>query len=49
MNYVNASNVYKKGTDITMGVRPVAYLKSNVVVTGGDGTKNNPFTIKAGN
>lgn len=48
MNYINASNIYKKGLDITMGVRPVAYLKSNVVVTGGDGTKNNPFTIKAG-
>ena len=27
------------------GVRPSLNLKSNVVITGGDGTKNNPFTL----
>ena len=26
-------------------VRPSIYLKSNIVITGGDGTKSNPFTI----
>lgn len=30
------------------GIRPAMNLKSNVVITGGDGTKNNPFTIKLG-
>ena len=25
--------------------RPSFFLKSNVVITGGNGTKNNPFTI----
>ena len=28
------------------GVRPSLNLKSNVQITGGDGTKNNPFTIE---
>ena len=28
------------------GVRPSLNLKSNVVITGGDGTKNNPFTLE---
>ena len=28
------------------GVRPSINLKSNVVITGGDGTKNRPFTIE---
>ena len=30
---------------ITNGVRPSINLKSNVVITGGDGTINNPFTL----
>ena len=30
------------------GVRPSLNLKSNVIITGGDGTKNNPFTLKLG-
>ena len=35
------------GYDITSSstARPSIYLKSNVVITGGNGTKNNPFTI----
>lgn len=28
-----------------VAVRPAMNLKSNVVITGGDGTKNNPFTV----
>ena len=28
------------------GVMPVLNLKQNVVITGGDGTKNNPFTLE---
>ena len=30
------------------GFRPSMNLKSNVVITGGDGTKNSPFQIKLG-
>ena len=30
------------------GIRPSLNLKSNVVITGGDGTKNNPFTVTLG-
>ena len=29
----------------SLGARPSMNLKSNVVITGGDGTKNNPFTL----
>ena len=29
----------------SLGVKPSLNLKSNVIITGGDGTKNNPFTI----
>ena len=29
----------------TSGTRPSIYLKSNVVITGGTGTKSDPFTI----
>ncbi len=31
-----------------LSVKPTFNLKSNVVITGGDGTKNNPFTVKLG-
>ena len=31
------------------GSRPSMNLKSNVIITGGDGTKNSPFRIKLGN
>ena len=36
-SYLNPSN--------SGGARPSIYLKSNIVITGGDGTKSNPFTI----
>ena len=35
----SASNDYNKGA------RPVLYLKSDIEITGGDGTKGNPFVI----
>ena len=38
----NASN---DSPSFANGVRPSLNLKSNVQITGGDGTKQNPFTI----
>ena len=29
----------------TIGIKPAFNLKSNVIITGGDGTKNSPFTL----
>ena len=40
--YVNYSNAYN-----SFGVRPSVYLTSNVGISGGDGTMNNPYTLKA--
>ena len=34
------------GSTATFGVSPSLNLKSNAVITSGDGTKNNPFTIE---
>ena len=31
--------------DDNVGARPVLYLKSDIEITGGDGTKGNPFVI----
>ena len=39
----NASN--DSPSSSSYGVQPSMNLKSNVVITGGDGTKNNPFTV----
>ena len=41
------SSAYLNGSyaDIGNGVRPVLYLKSNVYVTGGDGSINNPYQL----
>ena len=36
------------GPTDSSGSRPSMNLKSNVVITGGDGTKNSPFKIKLG-
>ena len=33
---------------LNCAIKPAMNLKSNVVITGGDGTKNNPFQIKLG-
>ena len=45
---VQTINVYSLlGQDVTMrwNVQPSLNLKSNVIITGGDGTKNNPFAL----
>ena len=41
------SNAYLNHTNANYGhgVRPVLYLKSNVYVTGGDGSINNPYQL----
>jgi len=41
--YVNYGGTYSG-----YGVRPVVYLKSNVYVTGGSGSINNPYQIRVG-
>ena len=50
----NSNNVFLVGPDaylhnynaiLGLGVRPVLYLKSNVYVTGGDGSINNPYQL----
>ena len=39
VSYANAnSSIYK--------IRPVLYLSSNIKITGGDGSQNNPYTIE---
>ena len=44
--HVDGNNIgYYYNPSPTAAVRPSIYLKSNVVITGGDGTKTNPFTI----
>ena len=47
IRYVYSSGTSNDGnpTDV-YGVRPSMNLKSNVIITGGDGTKENPFTIE---
>ena len=42
LNHGNASNSYPSPA---FGTRPSIYLKSNIVITGGSGTKSDPFTI----
>ena len=37
---------YGMTSSYSYGVRPSLNLKPNVIITGGDGTKNNPFTIE---
>ena len=44
--HVDGNNIgYYYNPSLIAAVRPSIYLKSNVVITGGDGTKTNPFTI----
>ncbi|MBD9098780.1 hypothetical protein EGP98_04160, partial [bacterium] len=40
---------YHDSPSIKRGIRPAMNLKTNVVITSGDGTKNNPFKIKLNN
>ena len=39
---------FRTNTTGTLGSRPSMNLKSNVIITGGDGTKNSPFQVKLG-
>ena len=41
----NLGNVGINGPSYTLGARPSLNLKSNVIITGGDGTKDRPFTL----
>ena len=42
------TSLYGRPTEDSYGTRPAMNLKSNVIITGGDGTKNSPFRIKLG-
>ena len=41
----DTGKTYSKKVSYDYGVRPSLNLKSNVVITGGTGTKSAPFTI----
>ncbi|MDY4996311.1 MAG: hypothetical protein SO108_01185 [Bacilli bacterium] len=45
----NALFVYKLSSDLAFGLRPVLRLQSSVIVTGGSGTYEDPYTISNGN
>ena len=46
VRYVNSSGyAYSYGVTTSNGARPAINLKSNVVITSGDGTKDNPFEV----
>ena len=46
VRYVNSSGyAYSYGVTTSHGARPTVNLKSNVVITNGDGTKDNPFEV----
>ena len=48
-NYVfsvlSAASVNRSGAECGLGARPVLYLNTNVYITGGDGSINNPFQV----
>ena len=50
VRYVSSygSSNYRYSPTYSYGSRPAMNLKSNVIITGGDGTKSNPFVIKLG-
>ena len=43
---INRGNMSQNNHTDTSGIRPSLNLKQNVVITSGDGTKNNPFTLE---
>ncbi len=46
MRYINVEgSALDNPPTLSDAIRPSMNLKSNVVITGGDGTKNNPFTL----
>ncbi len=45
VNNSSSANINSYGMANTLGVRPVVYLKSNIGITGGYGTKTEPYTV----
>ena len=43
----NSGYVHRNSAILSNGVRPSVYLTSNVGISGGDGTMNNPYILKA--
>ena len=39
-------NLPSNSTSYGLGARPSIYLKSNISISGGDGSRNNPYTLK---
>ena len=48
LNIVNKVGILYRGY-LKYAIKPSLNLKSNVIITSGDGTKNNPFTIELSN
>ena len=46
---VNTNGASTGTSPVLAGVKPSMNLKSNVIITGGDGTKENPFTLELAN
>ena len=44
--YSVGSSILESKYDENLYVRPVIYLKSRVLITGGDGSLDNPYIIK---
>ena len=48
MSYETSYYIYPGEPTSRSAIRPAMNLKANVIITGGDGTKNSPFKIKLG-
>ena len=48
MSYGFGYYIYPGEPTLPASIRPAMNLKANVIITGGDGTKNSPFKIKLG-
>ena len=48
MSYGFGYYIYPDEPTSRSAIRPAMNLKANVIITGGDGTKNSPFKIKLG-
>ena len=49
-NFINidGGNLLGESVDSSLGIRPVINIKSDILVNGGDGTIDGPYTIKLG-
>ena len=48
MRLVNDGTIWTPGGDlVAYSIKPVLYLKSNIKITNGDGTEENPFVLEA--